>query len=155
MKFTALAAIVGAASAAGTCTWDMNIFLDGSPCTGSSETLTMSGPINQCTLSQNPLTGDTEYMQIMFCDPAEGVVVWYFTDAACAQGADYLSTDRGCPTGGCCHLSGTGLGMDFDGDGNPDLSMAFSYSTTVLAQSGSKYGLGFGDIISEFFAMLG
>ena len=37
MKFSALVALVGAASAGGTCTWDLNVFTDGTPCTGNAE----------------------------------------------------------------------------------------------------------------------
>ena len=60
MKFSALAALVGAANAAGTCTWNWDIFTDGSPCTGTSETAIAwtSVPINECWQARDPATGE-------------------------------------------------------------------------------------------------
>ena len=94
-------------------------------------------------------------MKVKFCDPDEGVVVWGFSDAACTAELTEMSTDQGCPTGGCCHISGTLLAIDIDGNGTPDLNMAFAYQVTGVIQTGSRYGFGFGDLIGEFFASLG
>ena len=54
MKFSALATLVGATSAAGMCTWTTTLFPSACPgpegiSGGESFDLTFSAPINQCT----------------------------------------------------------------------------------------------------------
>ena len=157
MKFNLLAAsVIGAANAAGLCTIQLETFDPTDPtCAGSSNlAATLQYTIGECALDTE-LFDEPMYMFIPYCDQAVGVAIYSYEDAACMTPKQSpISPDLGCPTRGCCHISGPAMQADIDGNGTPDLSYALPYGVNVLAQSGSRYGLSVGGAIGELFSVI-
>ena len=79
--------------------------------------------IDYCEWSENVAA----YVRVPFCREDVGVSVYLYEDIECSKPLRNFSPDFGCPTDGCCHLSGERL---FDKDRGA--SIAMPYSMTVL-----------------------
>lgn len=77
---------------------------------------------------------------ISYCKKGEAITISIFDDDECTipHETEWSSNVFSCVDGGCCHYSS----VDFvigDDDGN-GVALAMTYSTDILAQTGSPYG---------------
>ena len=142
MKYLAYYLALLGSSKAATCTFEMQgheaLDMDCSDPVESATSATFTYEIGKCFQES-----ENTWMYIPYCDPAIGMAMYAYNDAACTVPEDLLSPDLGCPKNGCCHLSGTIL-----------FGLAASYKINILEQTGSRYGLSFVEAIFEVFNSL-
>ena len=95
MKYQALVALIGSASAGGTCTYDLSAYSGQGSNTCSSTPTTSSDTdiaIGTC------LQDESNYYKIISCDKDEGLSIYYYSDAACTTGVGATA----CPKDTCC-----------------------------------------------------
>ena len=128
MKYQALVALIGSASAGGTCTFDYSLY-SSNTCANSPTTSSETDiAIGTC------IQDDTSYYKIIACDADVGLTIYTYSDAACTTGTGATA----CPKDTCCAV----------GDGSNN----FKY--VVNSQWGSKYGLSAFGAWGEIFATL-
>ena len=124
---------------AATCTFEMQGYelldMNCSSPVASATTETYTYEIGKC-FQENENT----WVYIPYCDPAVGMAMYAYNDAACTIPEDLMSPDLGCPKDGCCHFSGTIF-----------FGLSVSYKVNILEQTGSRYGLSFVEAIFEVF----
>ena len=115
MKYQALVALIGSASAGGTCTFDYSQYTSNTCANSPTTSSDTDVAIGTC------IADDNSYYKIISCDADEGLTIYTYSDAACTTGTGATA----CPKDTCCDV----------GDG----TNKFKY--VVNSQSGSKYGL--------------